>query len=114
MIEPRMLQYLDGDDKAQLADWAQSHMEWHQVIYTTAVNKGFPKYDVYPNLRDIDDLEGWAYFHQMEHTNIANSLRLGQTPDLSEVDPSDKESFESWLVVHADVHATIRDALGII
>ena len=114
MIEPLMLQYLDGNDKDQLNDWVRSHFQWHQTIYTTAVNKGFPKYDIFTALQDIGDLEGWSYFHQMEHTNIANSLKIGVSPDLSELDPSDKDSFDSWLQVHADVHVTIRDALGII
>ena len=114
MIDPMMLQYVDAEDRDQLNDWSRSHFEWHQVIYTTAINKGFPKYDIYPQIRDIEDLEGWSYFHNMEHSNIAHALQSGTAPDFSDVDPSDKESFDSWLAVHADVHAFIRDALGII
>ncbi len=114
MIDPIMLQYLDGEDQDQLEDWSRSHMEWHQVIYTTAINKGFPRYDIYPALRDMGDIEGWAYFHQREHANMAASLRIGNTPDLSGADPSDPESWASWLAVHADVHAFIRTQLGII
>src|SRR5574341_364169 len=78
MIEPRMLAFLDPNDKESWQDWARQHMEWHQRIYTEAVKQGFPRYDTYPTLRDMDDLEGWAYFHSMEHSNITHSIFIGE------------------------------------
>ena len=109
-----MLAYLEPNDKEAMQDWARQHMEWHQRIYTEAIKQGFKTYDVYPALRDMDDLEGWSYFHSLEHANITHSIFIGDAPDLNGLDPEDKESWQSWMEVHADIHSVIRSALGII
>lgn len=114
MIEPRMLAYLEPNEKEQMEDWARQHMEWHQRIYTEVRKQGFKAYDAYPTIRDMDDLEGWLYFHNLEHENITSSIFIGEAPDLSGLDPDDKESWQSWMQAHAMIHAEIRTALGII
>ena len=113
MIDTRMLAYVEADKRESWLDWSRQHMEWHQRIFTEATNQGFPRYDTYPQIRDMDDLEGWAYFHSSEHGNIANSLGTGFV-DLSGFDPSDKEVIDSWLDVHAQIHTDIRAVLRII
>lgn len=113
MIEPRMLAYLEPNDKEAFEDWARQHAEWHTRIYLEAVKKGFTKFDVYP-MRDIGDLEGWTYFHNLEHENITHSIFIGDPVDLSGLDPDDKDVWASWMQAHAQIHAEIRTALGII
>lgn len=113
MIETRMLAYLEAGDKDALDDWARLHMEWHQKIYEQTLKQGFKRYDAYPTLRDMEDLEGWLYFHNMEHSSMANSIGIGQL-DLSEVNPEDPISWESWLSAHSQIHTDLRSALGII
>jgi hypothetical protein len=88
-------------------------MEWHQLIYTEAVKQGFKKYDVYPLIRDIEDLEGWAYFHSLEHQNISFSLGTNTT-DLTDFTPDDADVFSDWLNIHAEIHTDLRTVLGII
>lgn len=114
MIEPRMLALVPREDKDALQDWVRQHMEWHVRIYTEAVKQGFKRYDAYATLRDMDDLEGWAYFHFLEHQNIAHSLGVSQPPDLTEIDPQDDISWVSWHEAHAEVHTDLRSALGIL
>lgn len=114
MIEPIMLQYLEAKDTEARQDWNRQHVEWHTAIFLKATQLGFPKYDTYAQIRDIDDLEGWAYFHALEHVNIANAIQSGEPPDLNDIDPEDPDNWESWLSVHADIHSFIRTALGII
>lgn len=114
MIDPIMLQYLDANDEDARLDWAQQHMEWHTAIFLKATQLGYQRYDTYPQIRDIEDLEGWTYYHALEHVNIARSIQSGEPPDLADLDPSDPENWESWLSVHSDIHAFIRTALGII
>ena len=114
MIETQMLAYLEAHDKDALADWARQHMEWHVRIYTEVIKQGFKAYDAYPTIRDMEDLEGWAYFHLLEHEGIAHSLGLPDPPDLGDVDPDDKDSWESWLSIHANIHTDIRSVLNII
>lgn len=113
MIETRMLAFLESGDTDAMDDWSRLHMEWHQVIYTTAIKNGFKQFDVYPTIRDMNDLEGWLYFHNIEHQNMANSIGIGQL-DLSDVDPDDHESWSSWLEAHSQIHTDLRSALGII
>jgi hypothetical protein len=113
MIETRMLAFVDVKDRDSWADWSRQHMEWHQKIYTVAVNRGYTKYDVYPQIRDMEDLEGWAYFHSVEHQNIAASIGTSMV-DLSGFDPSDEEVIASWLDVHSQIHSDIRSVLRII
>lgn len=113
-IEPRMLAFLEPDDMDARNDWARQHMEWHQRIYTEAVKQGFKRYDTYATLRDMDDLEGWAYVHSMEHANITHSIFIGEAPDLSYIDPQDKDAWSSWMDIHSKIHAEIRTALGLI
>jgi hypothetical protein len=108
-----MLAFVITDDRAAWQDWSRQHMEWHQKIYTEAVNQGFKKYEIFPQIRDMDDLEGWAYFHSVEHQSIADSLRIGSI-DLSGFDPSDKDVIESWLNIHAQIHTDIRTVLRIV
>jgi hypothetical protein len=114
MIEPRMLGFLEPDDKDSWQDWARQHMEWHQRIYTEAVKQGFKRYDAFATIRDMDDLEGWAYFHNLEHANITSSIFIGEAADLGFIDPDDRESWDSWHAAHALIHAEIRDALKIV
>ena len=113
MIEPRMLAYLEQNNKDALDDWSRLHMEWHQRIYGEAIKQGFKRFDAYPTLRDMEDLEGWLYFHNLEHSSMANSIGIGQL-DLSEVDPDDEISWNSWLEAHSQIHSDLRSALGII
>jgi hypothetical protein len=108
-----MLAFVVVDNREAWQDWSRQHMEWHQRIYTEAVKAGFRKYDIYPQIRDMDDLEGWAYFHSVEHQNIAESIGIGFV-DLSGFDPSDKDVIESWLGIHAQIHTDIRTALRVI
>ena len=114
MIEPRMLAFVPRGDKEALNDWARQHSEWHEKIYTEAVKQGFKRFDIYPTLRDMDDLEGWSYFHQMEHSNMANSIGTAQPPDLSGLDEEDEENWVTWHQSHAEIHADLRSALGIL
>jgi|SRR5262245_13268687 len=114
MIEPRMLAFLPRNDKEAWEDWARQHMEWHTRIYTEAVKQGFKRYDIFPQIRDMDDLEGWAYFHNLEHANITSSIFIGEAPDLSSPDPEDDDNWASWHDAHAQVHSDIRNALKII
>ena len=114
MIETQMLAFVDPNDRASWQDWSRQHMEWHQRIYTEAVNQGYRRYDVYPQIRDMDDLEGWAYFHSVEHANIAGAIGGVAFVDLSGFDPSDKEVIDSWLESHAQLHTDIRTVLRII
>ncbi len=113
-IEPRMLAFLDPKDLDARSDWARQHMEWHQRIYTEAVKQGFPRFDTYATLRDMDDLDGWAYFHSMEHSNITHSIFIGEPADLSYLDPEDPDGWLSWMDVHSKIHAEIRTALKLI
>lgn len=113
MIETRMLAFVTVDNRDAWQDWSRQHMEWHTRIYTEAVNQGFKRYDIYPLLRDMDDIEGWAYFHSTEHQNIAESLGTSIV-DLSGFDPSDKDVIESWLDIHSQLHTDIRSVLRII
>ena len=114
MIETRMLAYLEPNDKDAMQDWSRQHMEWHQRIYTEAVKQGFKTYDIFPQIRDMDDLEGWAYFHNLEHFNITSSIFIGESPDLTDLDPEDRDSWDSWMSIHAEIHTEIRTALKII
>ena len=113
MIETHMLAFVEIDKRESWQDWSRQHMEWHQRIFSEAKKQGYRRYDVYPQIRDMDDLEGWAYFHSSEHGNIANSIGT-QYADLSGFDPSDKDVMESWLDIHARIHTDIRTILGII
>lgn len=114
MIEPKMLAYLDTKDRDAVDDWARQHYEWHSAIYNEARRQGFPNFETYPILRDIlGDFESWGYFHDLEHRNIAVSLRYGGNIDLSEVDFNDEVSRDSWLEVHSEIHVDLRSALGI-
>jgi len=113
MIETRMLAFVEVDKRESWQDWSRQHMEWHQRIYTEAVKQGFKKYDIFPQIRDMDDLEGWAYFHSVEHQNIAESVGTSIV-DLSGFDPSDAEVIGSWLDVHSQIHTDIRTVLRII
>ena len=47
MLETRMLAFVITDDRAAWQDWSRQHMEWHQKIYTEAVNQGFKKYEIF-------------------------------------------------------------------
>jgi hypothetical protein len=109
-----MLAYLEPKDLDARQDWATQHFEWHQTIYTTAVKKGFPRYDVYPQIVDMGELEGWAYFHNLEHQNITRSIFIGEPPDLSDLTDQDNDAWADWMSVHASIHSEIRKALGII
>lgn len=113
MIAPRMLAFLEPDDKDARSDWARQHAEWHTAIYNKAIKDGFKRYDTYP-LRDIEDLEGWLYFHNLEHANITSSIFIGAPPELSYLDPDDKDSWFSWMDAHASIHEDIQSALKII
>jgi hypothetical protein len=114
MIETRMLAFLEPNDQDQLQDWARQHMEWHQRIFTEAVNQGFKPYDIYPQIRDMDDLEGWAYFHNLEHQNITSTIFIGASADLTGLDPEDRDAWDSWMEAHAEIHTQIRSALKLI
>lgn len=113
MIETSMLAFVEVDKRESWQDWSRQHMEWHQRIYYEALKQGYPRFDTYPQIRDMDDLEGWAYFHSTEHGNIANSIG-GAYVDLSGFDPSDKDVIEDWLNVHAHIHTDIRAVLRIV
>lgn len=113
VIDPKMLAYLEQNNDPALQDWINEHFIWHQLLYLTAKTKGFPSFSTYPILQDMSDLEGWLYFHNLEHQNIAASLRVGQPPDLTDVDPQDQINWDSWLEVHAEIHDDLRSALGI-
>ena len=108
-----MLAFVDVKARDSWQDWSRQHMEWHQRIYTEAVNQGFRKYDIFPQIRDMDDIEGWSYFHSLEHQNIAQSLGTSII-DLSGFDPSDADVIASWLDVHSQIHTDIRSVLRII
>lgn len=114
MIEPRMLAYLEPDDLDARNDWARQHMEWHTRIYTEAVKQGFKKYDTFAMIRDMEDLEGWSYYHNLEHQNLTTSIFIGESPDLEGLNPDDPEAWQDWMDGHAKIHAEIRTALGII
>lgn len=109
-----MLAYLEQGNKEALEDWAREHFQWHQRIFTEAVKQGFKRYDQYPALIDMTDLEGWLYFHFTEHIGIAHSIGLYDPPDLGDVDPDDEISWNSWLEAHAEIHTDIRSVLNII
>lgn len=113
MIETRMLAFVDVADRASWQDWSRQHFEWHNRIYTEAVNQGFKKYDIFPQIRDMDDLEGWAYFHSVEHQNIASTIGTSIV-DLSGFDPSDVDIISDWLEIHSEIHTDIRSVLRII
>lgn len=114
VIETRMLAFLEPNDQDAMQDWARQHMEWHQRVYTEAVKQGFKIYSVYPQIRDMDDLEGWSYFHNLEHANITSSIFIGEAADLNGLDPQDRDAWDSWMNAHAEIHSEIRSALGII
>jgi len=114
MIEPFMLAFVEPNDLDARQDWARQHAEWHQRIYTEAVKTGFQRYDTYPGLGDMEDLESWAYFHNREHENLTHSIFIGESPDLTGLEPQDKEAWDSWMTGHAKIHAEIRTALKII
>jgi len=112
MIETRMLAFVDVKDRDSWQDWSRQHMEWHTRIYTEAVKQGFRRYDIFPQIRDMADVEGWAYFHSVEHQNIAESVGTSIV-DLSGFDASDEDVIASWLSVHAQIHTDIRTVLAI-
>ena len=113
MLDTRMLAFVVIDERDSWQDWNRQHMEWHQRIYTEAVKQGFPRFDTYPAIRDMDDIEGWVYFHSTEHGNMANAIGT-QFVDLGSFDPSDPDVMASWLDVHAAIHTDLRTVLRII
>jgi hypothetical protein len=112
MIEPRMLAYLEANNEDALHDWARQHFELHQAIYNKVRLDGLKPFDAYAILIDMSDLEGWAYFHNLEHQNMSASIFTGGgPPDLTEIDPSDPISWESWHDAHSRIHEDLRNAL---
>jgi hypothetical protein len=114
MIDTQMLAYLAPKDLNARDDWAREHFEWHQKIYSEAIRQGFQRFDTFPALADMTELEGWAYFHNLEHQNLTQSIFIGESPDLSYLEPEDAEAWEDWMRVHAIIHTDIRSALKII
>lgn len=107
-----MLAYLDATDLDNVDDWARQHYEWHVAIFNAAEQQGYPHYSTYAFLRDIlGDPEGWAEYHNLEHQAIAGSLQTGEVFDLSEIDFQDKDSLDSWLEVHSEIHVDLRNQL---
>ncbi len=114
-IDPSLLAYLDPKDLDARADWAFQHFDWHQRIYREVPRKGFQRYDTYfAFLQDMEDLNGWAYYHSMEHQNITHSIFIGSSPDLSYLDPEDTDAWSDWMDIHSKIHTEIRNALKLI
>lgn len=113
-IEPRLLAYLEPKDLDARNDWALQHAQWHDRIYREATKQGFRRYDTFATLRDMEDLSGWAYFHSQEHSNITHSIFTGTAPDLSYLDPDDKDAWSDWMDIHAKIHVEIRNALKLV
>src|SRR5512137_2473522 len=101
MIDTRMLAFLEPKDLDARQDWSRQHFEWHQKIYTEAIAQGFPRFDTFPQIVDMTDLEGWAYFHNLEHANITHSIFIGEAPDLSDLTDEDDDAWADWMNVHA-------------
>lgn len=104
------LAYLPQGDNAALLDWLGYHAQLHQAIAKKAVDDGHTNLGTY-DVSTMADRGDWTYFHDKEHSEIAETYHLGAPPDLSYWDENDPVNFNNWLQSHALIHDGENKAL---
>jgi hypothetical protein len=111
-------------DVAGVGVWMNSHNLEHQQL-SQAAQKAFPgsslqAYDLgtlpgalsgFPGLLETD-LTEWINNHQAMTESISALYGIA-SPDLTQVDPRDEDSWRQWEIDNADWHVQARAAAGL-
>jgi len=100
-------------DPGELAQWSFANMAHHVDIARVIFEKGGGRIDQF--LLDpinLGDPAQWVYLHQLAH-NQQNRILGIQGQDLTGVDFTNPDIFESWVYIHANEHYQAGAILGL-
>lgn len=111
MIDPSLWASVPYGNRTALLDFYGEHGLWHRALAETTFRLNGVNYRTYP----LGDGGGpaWLRAHQAEHRNASEALGLAPPPDLESYDFSSRESFASWMFIHAQEHRLLRAAAGL-
>ena len=94
-----------------LMDFYGEHGLYHHVFADATFRFNGATYRTYP----LGDGGGpsWLQAHQAEHQAMRSALSLGTAPDLSSYALDDRESFASFMFLHANEHRILRAVIGL-
>jgi hypothetical protein len=110
MVDPSLWGSVPFRNPTALLDFFGEHGLWHRAFSDAMFRFNGATYRTVP-LGD-GGTAVWLQAHQAEHQAMRTAAGLGTVPDLSSFDLGDRESFASFMFVHANEHRILRAVIG--
>jgi hypothetical protein len=111
MVDPSLWASTPFNNPTALMDFFGENGLWHRVFADVVFRLNGNTYRTYP----LGDGGGkaWLASHQIEHNAMRRAVSLGTAPDMESYDLSDRDSYASFMFVHANEHRILRAAAGV-
>lgn len=89
----------------------QQHALAHQAVAAALAAKG-KSVSVVIMPDPVTSLEDWLMTNNQAHQQEVTAIGLN-VANINDVDLEDKEQYEQWMLLHAQIHAATNNALGL-